>query len=89
MEEANLAIKEYRKAYYERNKDHIKAINLEKYHNSKDARIEQMKEYHIRNRDSILEKKNEKITCECGGRYTSANKAVHERSKKHIAFLEQ
>lgn len=82
-------IKEYRKNYYSRNKDRLLAMNLEKYHSNKELRSNQMKEYHNRNRDSILDKKNEKINCMCGGRYTLANKAVHTRSKKHLAYLEQ
>lgn len=86
---AEAFVKEYRKNYYSRNKDRLLAMNLEKYHNNKELRSNQMKEYHNRNRDSILDKKNEKINCECGGRYTTANKAVHTRSKKHLAHLEQ
>lgn len=27
---------------------------------------------------------NERLTCECGGKYTRRNKAVHMKSKKHI-----
>jgi len=82
-------IKEYRKNYYQNNKDHIKQLNLEKYHSNKDLRTEQVKEYYSRNRDNILEKKNTKCLCECGGRFTNTNKSMHFKSKKHIAYLEQ
>ena len=34
------------------------------------------------------ERRNNKCTCECGGKYLLANKALHNRSKKHQRFLE-
>ena len=83
------SIKDYRKNYYQNHKEHIKQLNLEKYHSNKDLRMEQVKEYYTKNRDSILEKKNAKCECQCGGKYTHANKSMHFKSKKHIAFLEQ
>jgi hypothetical protein len=35
------------------------------------------------NRTQIKTRANTKIACECGGKYTLANKSVHLRSKKH------
>lgn len=31
---------------------------------------------------------NEKHICECGGKYTTCSKSRHEKSKKHLAFLD-
>lgn len=81
-------ITDYRKGYYEANKDKIKARNLERYHSSKELRATQMKDYHLRNRVSILEKKNEKVECHCGGKYTRGNQSKHFKSKKHMTYLE-
>jgi len=30
-----------------------------------------------------------KFTCECGGKFTYRNKAVHSRTQKHIAHIEK
>ena len=33
------------------------------------------------------EKKKEKFSCECGGKYTHEHKKRHERTSLHIKFL--
>jgi len=45
------------------------------------------KEYYQDNKEAIKQKANEKFSCECGGRYTTANKAQHMRSKKHQNYF--
>ncbi len=45
------------------------------------------KQYQQDHKDEISEKKKEKFICECGGQYTSANKAQHSRSDKHKKFV--
>jgi len=30
-----------------------------------------------------------KFTCECGGKFTYRNKAVHRRTQKHVAHIEK
>ena len=82
-------IKEYRKQYYDRNKEKIIEKNLQNYYTNKDLRTEQMRDYHNKNRDIILQKRNEGCLCNCGGKYTLVNQAKHFKSKKHIAYLEQ
>lgn len=44
---------------------------------------EKCKKYHQANKEKIYKRKNEKFSCECGGKYTRAHKAVHKKSKKH------
>jgi len=46
------------------------------------------KKYREANKEKIREKKNQKFTCECGGKYTGDHKARHERTKKHTQFIE-
>ena len=44
-------------------------------------------ERHHANKETIYEKSKEwksKVECPCGGYYTKAHKAEHEKSKKHI-----
>lgn len=67
------------KVEYEKKKDKIKDY--------RDGRKEIMKEYNKKyiqeNKDKIKLKCEEKHECECGGRYTHANKAQHSKSAKH------
>jgi len=44
------------------------------------------KQYYQDNLESIKAQKNQKNTCECGGRYTQSNKQRHLKSKKHKDF---
>ena len=53
----NRTRKEYRKEYYEDNKDIIIEKNKEYYQNNKDIIIEKKKEYRENNKDIIIEKK--------------------------------
>jgi len=64
--------KEQIKNYYQENKDTLNDNN---------------NNYYLENKNKILEKKNEKFNCKCGGKYTYANKAQHLKSKKHINYI--
>jgi len=63
---------EYKKYYRLNNKDKIK---------------ERKKEYHITNKDKIKEQRKIKITCECGSIYRKCDKARHERTNKHMNYI--
>ena len=41
------------------------------------------------NRQKIRDIQNKKFKCRCGGSFTRANKAAHERSYKHIDYLSE
>jgi len=43
-------------------------------------------EYYQDNIEAIRKKQNEKHRCPCGGKYTTAHKAIHFKSNKHRAF---
>ena len=47
-----------------------------------------LKEWYKDNKETILEKKNQKFNCDCGGKYTYINKAKHLKSKKHQTYLQ-
>ena len=64
------------------------AYKKEYYENNKEVRLKQVKEYREKHKDEIKVKLNEKIECECGGRYTLYNKKTHMKSKKHIKYEE-
>jgi hypothetical protein len=75
-------MKEYKKEYYEINKDKLIDQQKEYYEINKDIIKEYKKEWYEFNKDKI----NEKITCECGGKYTHHHKSTHFKSKKHTDF---
>jgi molecular chaperone DnaK (HSP70) len=74
-------IKDYKKQYYENNKDNIKDYKKQYRENNKDK----IKQYY----EKIKDKLNERFNCECGGRYTKQNLTNHNKTKKHIKYLEQ
>jgi hypothetical protein len=65
-------LNEYRKTYYQDNNEKIK---------------ENAKAYRLNNKEKINERHNINFECDCGGRYTHNNKAKHNKSKKHQAFI--
>ena len=50
--------------------------------------LHQRKVYYGTNREKILQKKREKIMCECGSAVRRDYMIEHKRTKKHIAFVE-
>ena len=65
--------REYRKQYYENNKERVKEVSHA---------------YWERNKEAINERRNAKHQCYiCGGRYTTKHKSTHEHSKKHQRAL--
>ena len=46
---------------------------------------EREKKYRENNKEHL----NKKFVCECGGKYTHQNKAVHSKTKIHIDFTQQ
>jgi hypothetical protein len=55
------------------------------------AHVEEIREYNAEyraaNAAEIRAQKNEKHTCDCGGCFTSINKAKHIKTAKHKAWL--
>ena len=65
-------IKEWERAWREKNRDRLNARGRENY---------QM------NKEKILAKAREKITCECGCVISRGNKSVHKKTKKHKELM--
>ena len=89
---------EYHKDYYEVNKDKLlekakeyaeehkvekQEYDKNRYEENREEKIEKAKEYYKVNK----EHKSKKIVCDCGGSYSYNGKLRHERTKKHIAFI--
>jgi hypothetical protein len=72
-------IKETNKEYYEVNKEKIKETKKKYY----EAKKDKYKELYKANKDKLCEK----IDCDCGGKYTLGHKSKHEKTQRHIDFL--
>ena len=53
----------------------------------KDDNKDKIKEYYIANKDEINIKRNVKIDCECGGKFTIRHKSCHFKTTKHQDYL--
>ena len=89
-------IKQQVKQYRGDNLEHIKQHKKQYYENNHEQIKQQHKQYrkdnagHIKqHREDNKEQINQKHNCECGGKYTNANKACHEKTQKHQKHLEQ
>jgi hypothetical protein len=78
---------EYKKEYYQNNKEEISEQCKEYRENNKEKLSEYHKEKYEKSKEHIKEKRKVKYTCECGSVSTIANKARHEKSIKHIEFI--
>ena len=67
-----LSREEYRKQYRKENIEHIKEHDKQRYQKNK----EQIKEY-----------RKEKHTCPCGGKYITAHRARHLKTKRHQTYI--
>ena len=78
-------------------------LNSQNAYTSKEERVEQVKEYNAKyreqnkeaiteyrenNREKLAEQQKEKFTCDCGSICSKGNKSKHEKTKKHLAYLE-
>jgi putative protein kinase ArgK-like GTPase of G3E family len=73
--------------YREDNKEQHSKTKKEHYEKNKEKILESQKEYREKNKEKISEKTKEKIVCECGKEITKCNKSRHEKSKRHVEFL--
>jgi hypothetical protein len=78
-----------KKEYYEEHKEHLQELMKQYQIKNYDKIKELTKQYRIENADKINEKKKENCNCECGGKYTKSHLARHQKTKKHIDFINQ
>jgi hypothetical protein len=80
---------EYKKEWYETNKEQILEQKKEYYNTHKEELAKKSKIYRHENKEEIAEKRKEKFTCKCGAIICKYEKPRHERSQKHISFISQ
>jgi len=73
-------IREYQKEYEAQNKDKIRQRKQQYYIKVKDRR----KEYYLKNKERI----ERKFNCICGSNIIWRSRKKHEKTKKHIKFIE-
>jgi len=74
--------------YYQDNKTRLAEYKAEYYQDNKDKIAEYKAEYYQDNKDKNKDKFQEKFVCECGGKFTIQNKAVHEKTQRHLKYIE-
>lgn len=87
VEKNKYKLKEYNKEYRENNKVSLFIKNKSYRDNNKVQIKEKKKEYYQNNKGQILEQQKALYTCVCGTISTKSHKARHERTKKHIDFI--
>jgi hypothetical protein len=85
-------IQEYKQTYYQENKAKLK-YSYQIYHQeNKDKIKEYHKEYRQKNKDNLLKYQQkyhlQTFTCECGSLFSISHKPRHEKSQKHLKYLE-
>ena len=80
-------MKEYKKKYKQENQEKIKETKKEYYEKNKEKILETKKEYYDKNKEKILETKKEKINCVCGSSFCKGKLSRHEKTMKHIKFI--
>ena len=77
------------KQYYKDNQDKILIRKKQYYEDNKDKLSIQKKQYYEDNKDKINERRTLKTICGCGSEFRHCAKSRHERTNKHINFIEQ
>lgn len=86
-DQVNYNMSDTRKTYRATHKEEISEYQKQYYLINKDTKLQQQAKYQSDNKVKIKAHKNEKNDCECGGKYTTANKTKHLLSAKHIKYL--
>jgi len=76
---------EYKKEYYETNKEIVNEVKKDYYETNKEWFLEQAKEYRETNREIINEKASEKVKCECCNLLMRKNNlSRHKKTEKYL-----
>ena len=80
-------ISQRQKNYRDNHKEEIKEQKKQYYNEHNNDILKNKQQYYLEHKVDILQKHKEKIICSCGSTITKAEKARHERTKKHQAWL--
>lgn len=87
-------LKEKTKIKRKENKEKIQEKGKQYYEENKEIILKKFKEYRLKNKEDLLKKQEmyralnkEKIKCNCGGTYIELGKHKHEKTKKHLKYM--
>ena len=80
-------IKEKTKKYYEEHKEYFKEKRTLYYEENKELLAKNKKIYREKNKEKLLEISKQKYTCICGTTSCIKGKRRHEKTLKHINFV--
>lgn len=73
--------------YYHNNKEYFEKKRKEYYELHKEELAQKKKIYRELNKDKIKEQNSEVIKCLCGSSFTKKSKARHEKTLKHLDYI--
>jgi len=76
-----------KKEWCEDNIEYVKQKAKDYREDNKEKYKQYHKEYRKANIEILKSKQNEKLTCDCGGKYTRRNYSHHCKTKKHQDYL--
>lgn len=79
--------KAYKQRWHKENKERMNAKSKQNYLDNKERYNAQSKANYQKNKAKQLAKQAKKYTCECGKTLSIGKRARHEKSRKHIAFI--
>lgn len=77
-----------RKLYYETHKEEIIEQSKKYVEENKEKIKKNREEWYQKNKEKILEKNKQTFICQCGSEVRCAGKAEHNKSVKHINFIQ-
>jgi hypothetical protein len=83
------SISDKHKEYRQQNKELISNKNKEYYEQNKEHYSDKHKEYYEQNKERLSEKAKQKYICVCGSNIRISDKAAHNKTKKHLLYLNQ
>ena len=87
LEKRKQYMDKYNSEYYKENSIKLKEYQHEYNTNNKEKIAKNTKMYRENNKEIIKEKKSKKYTCICESTITIDHKLRHEKSKKHLNFI--
>lgn len=79
--------KQYNKEYREENFEKLKELSQKYYTENAETIKNQSKQYKANNADKIREQNKIKHNCKCGGNFSHNNESRHNKTEKHINYL--
>jgi len=76
-----------KKEYRQDNKERLNEISRQYHQDNKEQIQQQSRQYREDNKEQIQQQQKQKFSCECGGKYTYQNKKQHEKTIKHLNYI--